>query len=83
MIAIPSSLPGHLIDWYWDEVEKYLVRTHKVPREKARRGILRYRRALARHGVGDIQYHADADQTALGIVNGGHIPKSSKRRCKP
>ena len=83
MVTIPSSLPGDLIDWYWGEVENELVKTHKIARERAKRGIRRYRKVMARHGVGDILYHADADQTAQGIVNGGHLPKSSKRKCSP
>jgi cytosine/adenosine deaminase-related metal-dependent hydrolase len=75
MVTIPSSLPGHLIDWYWNEVENHLVNTHNVPRDAAKAGIRRFRKRMARHGVGDILYHADADQTAEGIVTGGHIPQ--------
>lgn len=72
MKTIPSNLPGHLIDWYWQKVEDLLVRTHRVPRKAARAGIRKYRRILYRHGVGDILYHADAKDTARGIKTGGY-----------
>ena len=72
MKTIPTNLPGHLIDWYWQEVEKELVQTHQLTSEAARRGIRKYRRALHRVGVGDILYHDDYKFTAQGIKNGGY-----------
>lgn len=72
MKTIPTSLPGHLIDWYWREVEAELVRTHHLSPAAARGGIDKYRRVLARDGVGDMIYHADVKETARGIKVGGY-----------
>jgi hypothetical protein len=72
MKTIPTNLPGHLIDWYWQEVEDKLVRAHGVDRYAARTGIDKYRRALHRVGVGDIQYHEDAKKTARGFKTAGY-----------
>jgi hypothetical protein len=70
--TIPTSLPRRLINAYWQEVKTLLVQTHQVSTEAARNGIRRYRRMLARGGVGDMVYHADAKDTAAGIMTGGY-----------
>ena len=72
MKTIPTNLPGHLIDAYWQEVEAELVGAHQLSRDAARAGIDKYRRTMYRHGVGDILYHADAKDTARGIKTGGY-----------
>ena len=74
MKTIPTSLPGHLIDWYWDQVEVHLVKSYRVTRASARAGIRKYRTALARCGVGDMVYHADAKDTARGVHDGEYLP---------
>ena len=73
MKTIPTTLPGHLIDWYWQEVENELVRTYRFTRESAKKGIRRIRRRFYRDGVGDIQYHSDVKQMAQGIKTGGYV----------
>jgi hypothetical protein len=71
--TVPTSLPGHLIDSYWEEVEVLLVKRFRASRADARSGIDKYRKAMTQHGVGDLLYHAGAEETARGIRDGGYL----------
>lgn len=72
--TIRSQFPAHLIDGYWRRVEELLVAVHGVTPADAKVGIERLRDAYTKVGVGDIQYHASEESTALGVKEGGYLP---------
>jgi hypothetical protein len=62
-------LPGHLIVEYWAEVRRRLLEDRKLPDETARCYIAEYQRRLASHGVGDMIYHTDPEDSAAAIAD--------------
>ena len=70
MPASTSKLPRKVVQGYWAEVRRQLQSKHGLSLAVARHGILAYREALAKLGVGDELYHAPIEETASGIVTG-------------
>lgn len=61
------TLPGHLIDAYWDDVTNELLK-HDFTQTEARSRIAAHRRQLAEVGVDEWIYHWDAIDTAKSIL---------------
>jgi hypothetical protein len=61
-------LPGHLVDDYWKEVEKKLIKTAGVSIEKVKASVESFR-ADIEPKAGDMIYHQDAVETAAAVVN--------------
>ena len=70
MSTTSSKLPRKVVQGYWAEVRRRLQSKHGLSLAAARHGILAYREALAKLGVGDELFHAPIKETADGIVTG-------------
>ena len=64
MSTTSSKLPRKVVQGYWAEVRRRLQSKHGLSLAAARHGILAYREALAKLGVGDELFHAPIKETA-------------------
>lgn len=72
MSASHSELPKDVMQGYWRSVLQLLHTRHNLSEAKARRAIRVYQSVLACNGIGDILYHATPEETAIGVIQGGH-----------
>ncbi len=74
-------LPRRLITEYWDEVQEFLRKEHRLSAEEAWRGVVEYRVRLDMHRVGDMIYHEDTAhvaRTIAGALRQGGFREPSK-----
>ena len=64
-------LPRHLIEEFWDKVEKHLTDKLQMTPEDARKDMEAYRTRLASHGVNEMIYHSEPEEIAQAIKGGG------------
>jgi hypothetical protein len=69
MLKVSQAERDDLIRTFWEEVRLKLIKQYGHSEDQADLGILRYRRALDAHQVGDLLYHQGEAWTAE-IVDG-------------
>lgn len=69
-----AMFPEQLIVDYWMKVANFLVKNHRLKRDKAEKGITDYLAVAEKHGFTDLIYHRDARdvaETIAGAVRNG------------
>ena len=63
-----TRLPKRVTEGYWKAVLELLDKKHNLSPSATKTAVLGYREKLNKNGVGEVIYHAPAEETAQGIA---------------